>query len=987
MHPKPQPVEPLQPQLVNRPSRLAVHLYRYPPPPIFSDVRGRTPQFKGRALKSWREVIHPHPDVQNGDFQEAEFAADLQSVFSGEARSPEYADPELFFARTFVTPGLRSLLVSTLRRINGTGGAPVIQMQTGFGGGKTHSLIAILHLIRAHRQILNSKTSSADDLRSIFTEAGADTETGVEASIAVLHGTYISPTSNRKTDRGNPLNTIWAEMAYQLGGEDGYQFIHQAAIDGAAPVGEQLDALFKHVGPSVILIDELVAYIRNVPSERQGSIFTFLQALTESATRIGNVALVVTLPQSRDEAGGDEGMAMLARLEQLFARIQSIWQPLEVNEAFQVVRRRLFEPEIDGTERDHTCQAFFDMYHRNRNDYPRAASEAAYLQRLKDCYPIHPEVFDRLFNDWSSIQAFQRTRGVLRMMAQCISFLSADNDTSPLIMPGDLPLRDQQLSSELGNILEGRWEPVFGEIDGTASKTFEMDRGKTDYMEVGGASRRAARTIFLGSATGGAIQGIDDRHIHLGTVMPSHGAAIYNDAVRNMSQNLYYLYFQNGRYYFHSEPNLNKLVQDRISQLDLEEIDSEIERRLKEATRRRIPIPVIVCPEDSSQVPDDSSKVKLVILSPSQYLPSRQRDTDYAIPVMRNFLARHGDNNRSYRNMLLFLATKYDDANALRKDVASYLAWQSIIDGPSKISNLASSRINEANQAKRDFSFRADNSLVRAYSNAIAPRQRTANEPDSIDFPISRINSGTGELSQDAYDQFIADEALTAEMAHSMLAIQLQQNIWSSARYRDHIGIDDLWRIFASQVYMERLQEPSVLNVALAEGVKSANFGLAERYVDGDYHELKFGEPLAETLGETRGIIVNPEMAQIVKDEQKEQESESTSTTYSELDGRGDGYSPLSRSQADSTGTDQPEHPSRTASTKVTATKTLQGQLSLDEVSMAQEEIIRNLIQDGAHVTVHIVIEAEKPDGITERIEQSVRENSAQLGFAFSASS
>lgn len=248
----------------------------------YSNTPLKKSKYGKQPLKPWSEVISPHPDVQSGDFQEAEFAADLQAVFTKTAKSIEYAEPELFFERTFITPGLRTLILNVLQRINNKGGNPVIQMQTGFGGGKTHSLISILHLIRDHQQILASKSSSADEIRDIFNEAEINTQNGTNAKIAVLHGTYISTTSSRTTDSGHPLNTIWAEMAYQLGSEEGYQFVHKANIQGTAPVGEQLDNLFNHVGPSVILIDELVKYVANAPAHMHDNIYTFLQALTES---------------------------------------------------------------------------------------------------------------------------------------------------------------------------------------------------------------------------------------------------------------------------------------------------------------------------------------------------------------------------------------------------------------------------------------------------------------------------------------------------------------------------------------------------------------------------------------------------------------------------------------------------------------------------------------------------------------------------------
>ena len=131
---------------------------------------------------------------------------------------------------------------------------------------------------------------------------------------------------------------------------------------------------------------------------------------------------------------------------------------METYEAFEVVRRRLFGEVSDPAERDRTCEAFATMYGRSRSDYPREAAEQRYLERLKACYPIHPEIFDRLYADWSSIPQFQRTRGVLRMLATAVSRLYLDNDHWPLILPASLPLGDPALGAEFVKLLAEQWE-------------------------------------------------------------------------------------------------------------------------------------------------------------------------------------------------------------------------------------------------------------------------------------------------------------------------------------------------------------------------------------------------------------------------------------------------------------------------------------------------------------------------------------------------
>ncbi len=218
--------------------------------------------------------------------------------------------------------------------------------------------------------------------------------------------------------------------------------------------------------------------------------------MTQSVRRSGTVSLVITLPQSRVEAGGAVGAEALDRLgsllerveteeddpevpdrlDSLMGRIEAVWEPLAVNEAFEVVRRRLFDEIADPAARDQTCEAFVRMYSHDRAEYPQGVTERNYLERVKACYPIHPEIFDRLYSDWSSIPGFQRTRGVLRMMADCVSRLYLSSDPSPLIMPGNLPFSDERLANEFNRLLPGEWGPVLSEVDSDNSRTDNIDR-------------------------------------------------------------------------------------------------------------------------------------------------------------------------------------------------------------------------------------------------------------------------------------------------------------------------------------------------------------------------------------------------------------------------------------------------------------------------------------------------------------------------------
>ena len=928
-------------------------------------------------LTPWREVIRPNNDVALGTFEEAEFMADLQQVYDGRADATGYGNPVNFFNQTYITPGLRTLLVNTLKRLAGNGGAPVIQTKTGFGGGKTHSLIALYHLVKSGDALINPPPNSeeyrrtSEEIKDLMREAAWDPTTVIQPCVAVLDGTFLAPTDETVTkETGDPLNTLWGVMAYQLGGQEGYEIIGGAAREGTAPGGSQLDRLLEHIGPSVILMDELVAYGRNAGAS-QDNIYTFIQNLTQSVRRSRDTALVITLPESAVEAGAEGGAEVFSRLEAILRRIDAKQESLELHEAFEVVRRRLFGPMRDEAARDRVCEAFSRMYANSRRDYPQDVSEPRYLERMKACYPIHPEIFDRLYSDWSSVPKFQRTRGVLRMMANCISRLYLRGEASPLIMPANLTLDDPALANEFFPLLDGEWRPVLTEVDSDGSRTDNIDKDVQRFTDVGGAARRIARTVFLGSAASGAVRGISDRRIRLGVVLPGQGVAVYNEALGRLNGALYYLYHSNDRYYFHAEENLNKVAADRADTLSEGEVEARIMDRLKEAVKggHRQRVSVVVCPESSDDV-KDSDGVQLVILSPSKALPNRTRENDEAGAAAQGILLNRGDAPRIHRNALLFLTAKNDEIRTLRNSVKTYIAWDSIINGERRIENLTGNRRSQAINSQRRAETELENSLVRAYRWAMAPSQET---PQRADYQLSTFPTNaaeTGNIADSAYQKFIEEEVLVDEISPSAFVSMLEQYVWSNQNYRDHILVDTLWELMTGNVYLHRLRSRDVLLKCIAQGVEEGKFGYAEVYSGTEYQDIYFKKPMPNPLfaDPGSGLLVHPEMTKLVI---KEVPSIIPPSVPPDID---PDVEPLP-------GPTPPAGPKR-----IVVTKTIQDDISLDHINLLRDEIIRNLNDDDGSVTIEIVITANKPEGFSDSTVRVTRENSDQLSLDFKQS-
>ena len=333
-----------------------------------------------QGLRPWREIARPHPDVAAGRYRQAEFAADLSQVARGTA-AVEYQDPVEFFARTYLTEGLHGLLLQTLNRISGNGGEPIIQLKTAFGGGKTHSLLALYHLLRGRAPL--ERLPQVDGLLR-----EAKIEHIPQVRVAVVVGTALNPTKERRPPNlpGINIRTLWGEIGAQLAEQAGdkklYDHVRDADRKGVPPGSDTLRTLFDACGPCLILIDELVAYARKIygvdglPAGSFDAIQTFIQELTEAVRASKNTALVATIPESDIEIGGAAGQKTLARIEHTFGRMEAIWKPVASEEGFEVVRRRLFLPLNDGTVRDDVCRAFSTLYRDGGSEFPAECREA-----------------------------------------------------------------------------------------------------------------------------------------------------------------------------------------------------------------------------------------------------------------------------------------------------------------------------------------------------------------------------------------------------------------------------------------------------------------------------------------------------------------------------------------------------------------------------------------------------------------------------------
>ncbi len=637
---------------------------------------------KGKALRPWIEVALPHPDVLENRFKQAEFAADLFAVDSGNAEG-DYATPRGFFGITFLTEGLKRVLSSALQRLAGQGGDPVIGLQTAFGGGKTHTLLSLYHLARHMAE--GGDPSDLPGLAPLVAGLGGLSweKPQLAAFVGSSKGTDVSLTLSH----GPKVRTLWGYLAWRLAGNAGLALVAEAEAARTNPGSELMVEVFRLAGASVILLDELVMFARQLDDVRFEAFLSFIQSLTEAAKMVPGVIVVGSLPESGPEAGGARGLEALLRLEKVFGRVQSAWLPASGNETYEIVRRRLFQPlDADGERaREDTVKAFAEMYRRNAAEFPPEAKDLRYTELLRLSYPIHPELFDRLSRDWSSLEKFQRTRDVLRFMANVVGVLWQERVPDPLILPARVPVAHERVRTSVLYPLDPAFASVVDtEVDGYGSLPQRLEANPSRRISQARAATRAARAVFLCSAplVGQSNAGLTEQGLRLACAEPGDQLAIFGEALRELSEGATYLHEQGGRYWFSTQATLKQLADGLARALPAHEVDEAVVDLLREDAKVKSGFfRVFGAPDDPTAI-DEAEAMSLVILGPATPHAGRGPGKSEATSAATDTLMRCRSGQRHNKNNLLFVAGDTAQLATARDAMRRALAWEMIGGDP-----------------------------------------------------------------------------------------------------------------------------------------------------------------------------------------------------------------------------------------------------------------------------------------------------------------
>lgn len=939
------------------------------------------------SLKPWREISIPHRDVLEGTFQQSEFAADITAVATGKA-TREYQDAPAFFERTFITEGMRLLLTSVARRLCGQGGDPVIQLQTAFGGGKTHTMLAVYHLATRKCSL-----GGLPGIPSLLDQAKLMSVP--QAKVAVLDGTAHAPGQPWKHGKYS-IRTLWGELAWQLGGEEAFDLVKQADANGTSPGKDVLRTLLEKHSPCVILVDELVAYIRQFPDGQNlsggtyDSNLSFIQSLTEALKLVPTAVLLASLPESDVEAGSQKGVAALRALEKTFGRVQALWKPVATEEAFEIVRRRLFEPIRDLKARDAVCRAFADAYVAEGSKVPSETQEARYLERLVQAYPIHPEVFDRLYEDWTTIDGFQRTRGVLKLMAKVLYRLWKDQNGDLVILPASLPLYDGEARNELTYYLQAGWDPVLeGDIDGERAETTELESKEPRFGAIQ-AARRVARTVFLATAPSAVStkqttkRGVERSRILLGCLQPGQTSSTYSDALNRLADRLHYLNTtgdkaqDSTRYWFDTRANLRREMEDRKRRFDeAHDLRPKLAEVLRKLTGNAALFDGVHVFTAHADIPDDGG-LRLVVLPPERFYS--RAETRMAFEAVQDCVRNNGGKPRYRGNRLLFLAPDHDILGRVRDCLRTALAWKSICD------DVHAGRLNidliQKKQAEKELET-SESVLPKAvrecYRWLLCPSQTspTGSQPVVEPFPL---NTSGGSVGSELERTCTENELVISIWSPIHLRNRLKELYWKDGK--TSVGAMAFWEDTLRYIYLPRLRSRDVLAQAIVKGAATRDFfGTAYGEGGGKFEGFKLGDSNIQLDGTL--LLIEPEAAAKYAAAQAAQPEPGPSPSLTPTP-TGEAKTPAVGTPS-STGGGPTPPPAPPASPNPRA---FHGHVGINAATAKMrlvqiaDEIIALLAEDpNAEVTVSLEIQAAFPAGAKDQTKRAVSENAKTLGF------
>jgi hypothetical protein len=786
-------------------------------------------------LAPWTSVARPHDDVVSGKLDMGTYAANLAGVYRQREGVPKvYLEAERFFAATYLTTNLKKLLGDVLGVLAGAAGDRILQLRTPFGGGKTHTLVALLHLVRERATV----AGLADY---------ADLPDPGPTQVAVLSGEELDPISAISTS-GVETHTLWGELAAQLGR---YDLVAEHDKTGSAPGGDTLRRVLGD-GPVLVLLDEVLTYVEKSMALVRGDstagrqAMLFVQALTEAVNAHPRAAMVYSLQASVGEAVGAEGL--LTQLDHLVSRVDAKREPVSGDEVMRVIQRRLFTdigaPEVHAT----VARAYSDLLRRQleanaeTDDSRRSATvEASQLEaRILTSYPFHPELLDLMYHRWGSLPSYQRTRGALQFLATSVHALWETGADAALIGPGEIDLSDEatrgSFFSQVGE--RERYTSVLSsDVTSSGSGAAVVDRRigiDSPAIQQLAVGSRVATAIMLYSfgAREGEDRGVLESDLVTAVLTPGLDRNVLVAALHDLREEELYLHFTGRRYRFEPTPNLSKIVRDEANKFTASEVLDRVREQLEEQLRGTRG--VVVWPDGPSGIDDKKPLFSVAYLHPD-WSPDRVG--------LEKFVEQARSGPRRYSNGLALVLPDRGQFDQARQATRSWTAAQSLMTHKTKygFSNEQVEELKEKVEASRRAMITA---IGRSYSSVVLPVKSGAGEsPYSLESTDLRSLITAGRSLHERVEGAISQRVFGNITVDKLLALS------GLCTAKPIVVVGDLVDWFYSYFEFTKIWSRKVVAEAISNAIVASRLGYAVGLVrTGELLEVR--EPRMIRLGE-----------------------------------------------------------------------------------------------------------------------------------------
>lgn len=729
-------------------------------------------------MRPFTKIVTPHPDVLESSANIEKYAASLYKVHAGIAPL-EYRDAERFSDLTYKTSNMVQIMDDVEDKLKRGKGNAFLHIETPFGGGKTHAMIASYHKAKQ----LGFKAVVID---------------GVELSADI---------------------TLWGLIEEQLEGK-----ITTMAGE-RAPGGIKIRELLEKHQPVLILIDELVEYMSKAAGKIVGDstlsaqTSTFIQELTSAVAHLDNVCVIASFLASTNEfTAGKRQKAeldkMLHTIDRLAGRQDYKITPISPDEVPNIIRRRLFvTPEKSIKENAKHVILEHAAFCTKNNMLPTGTTETQYAEMFMQSYPFLPDVIDVLYERWGTFRSFQRTRGVLRLLAMVVNDLK--DSGKPYITLADFNLSNGSIRQELLQHIErGMNGVITGDITKSTSTSSNVKYGQ-----------RCATTMFMYSFDQDGGKGATANEIKRSVSDEDFFPSDVGDSIEKLKNKMYYMKERNGRYKITSEPNINRMKDD----IDVppDKLDEEEKRMLTKHCGTKIR--TYIWPQNTSDV-DDSHNIKLIILA--------EDDKE----VVKQFMWESGNTPRSNKNAVLVLCHA-DTWSEVRTLLRKMIVIRKILESNS---NLPKDDIDSLKIELRKYEGDVPCMLLNSYKILYVPGK---DGPEQFQMPIFTTDSG--KISDVVYDRTLG------EVIHEKLAPAILEKMYLENNETVHTN-----NIFGSMMRDPGSRRPvseDVIEHAIVVGVEKKLFGLGAK-TDAGTNCKYFGNRPIVSLAQDEVLIKDPKI-------------------------------------------------------------------------------------------------------------------------------